>query len=655
MGRMRFDRVPVGAWMALGRSVGGAINAGNAPEAEIQQERTQLSETNAPGKDMVYDEDTGQYVQGYLDQSTPSGLSSTGDAQQNAKVKDPPVDVKTQTPTFKSVGQYGLGGEWRDKEYTPKEVKRYNDNRSIDYWKKKGEFGIDMVKSLRADQTAEDSQVLHEIQTEAARGQLAEQKRASSNREELGNISKEGEEELQKFNRGEGLPGNTPDLIRIGNNNKLVATLMAQGNIKDANELRKVNEQYASGVGLAALNRGDLGTVGTLMSNHSGRKYENLATAKGGDGETYITGTIDGKPFQMPERNAYNELAAIAFPGQVYNDKFNFANKNADLKREAMFLAALLKGNNTGGGGSRGSVGTRAASSKTGDGEQGGYLGIPGIKTQEDFDKFVNHSMGGPEGTPVVMDAKGKPVEGVNRQDYRERFSRIATDLATGGNNLPPGVLADVTHRMVRNGYAGGGIKQDIDVSKDGEARRVVTIDGRMYNLGGKLSDGEAIDFLERSYSGPPEQKAVAIEKFRVDKEYARATSTAKEFAVLDGGGSVADKNGTKLTKQAIINSMGGGEEGLQRYNEAKDAANTLAELATTKYQEFRAKHVDEGRRGGVKPNPASATTERNTGRRDTVWSPGGFPKIVPGVNGKAGHIDWSPLTRRVEDKGYPQ
>jgi len=482
---------------------------------------------------------------------------------------------------------------------------------------------------------------------------LARGEREDQDAQKIRDVYEAGQKRLEQIRRD--FPDAPLAVAEYRNAVELSHAYKSIGKTEEGNKIEQQAKVAAATASLKAIEMKDWRTVEALFNVHpDGHKYTiNGVAGADANGNAVLDVSVNGKRQQVGIDKIKDAIMSDVDVKAVYAAG-NKADSIEAVTNRALILS-LLRGGIGGRANAAGGTGARAASSKTGDGEQGGYLGIPGIKTQEDFDKFVNHSMGGPEGTPVVMDAKGKPVEGVNRQDYRERFSRIATDLATGGNNLPPGVLADVTHRMVRNGYAGGGIKQDIDVSKDGEARRVVTIDGRMYNLGGKLSDGEAIDFLERSYSGPPEQKAVAIEKFRVDKEYARATSTAKEFAVLDGGGSVADKNGTKLTKQAIINSMGGGEEGLQRYNEAKDAANTLAELATTKYQEFRDKHVDEGRRGGVKPNPASATTERNTGRRDTVWSPGGFPKIVPGVNGKADHIDWSPLTRRVEDKGYPQ
>lgn len=568
---MRFDKVPVAAWMKLGSGIGGAINASNAPEPVEQSTQTESS-------------------YGAVDLEAPYAGEGGDGPMTNAEA----ASYGIMQPESQN-RQYGLGGQWRDKEYSPAEVKRYNDNATIEYWKTKGEFGAERVKALRDDQLDEDKRDLNDIQRK-------ELDRASSIRDQQQAVMKEDQE--ARAAAGKGDFSAFKKLVEKEYNNNIpglddgrVMKFSDDGFVSVSDPKTGYGQNYP-------LNKD---TVNQALDYRLERRLAAISPEAWQAERKFQTERKD-KETDVRLRERAIDVTALS------------ARERADHQRTQDALMTLRLGGYgmQGAGGARGagirSSGTGASSNGS---EQGGYLGIQGLKTREDWDKFIDSSMGGKEGVPVVLDKDKKPVEGVDRQGYRERFDRIATDLATGGNGLQAGNLAEKAHRMVRDSYSGGNIKQDIDVSKDGEARRVATIDGRMYNLGGKLSDGEAVDYLERSYSGTPEQKVAAIDKFRVDKEYARATSAAKDFAVLDDGGAVVDKNGIKRSKRDIINSMGGGEEGLEAYNNAKDAANTLAELATTRYQKLRATHVDEGRRGGAE----KSRSETSDGRGPSLFA----------------------------------
>lgn len=154
MGRMRFDRVPAGAWMHLGNSIGNAYVQGQAADAYKEGSTpettatTALTDTTSGTDGMVYDSDTGQYLPKYLQNSgmayTPearAALTEQGIAQQNTPADGASEAPTGALPTFsaKTSTQYKLGGNTQDTPFTPEQINASGLRRQSEYYSGRGD------------------------------------------------------------------------------------------------------------------------------------------------------------------------------------------------------------------------------------------------------------------------------------------------------------------------------------------------------------------------------------------------------------------------------------------------------------------------------------------------------------------------------------
>ena len=177
MGRIRFDKVPVAQWSALGNALGNAYVQGQAGDiaASVKPqtiESTQLTDTTPNTGDSVYDSDTGQYLPGYMDNKKEVYDSDTGTTvrtalgvpteQAQGQMNGTGVSPEGLTPTFSSQTskQYQLGGLTQATPFNPQQIRAEQNRKLSDFYAGRGDtLEATRMDSLSRSATAEGNKL----------------------------------------------------------------------------------------------------------------------------------------------------------------------------------------------------------------------------------------------------------------------------------------------------------------------------------------------------------------------------------------------------------------------------------------------------------------------------------------------------------------
>lgn len=142
--------------------------AGKISPEEISAMRMQ--ETTAGAKDMVYDEDTGQYLPRYMDSTTPSGMTDQG-LSQNMATEDSPQSVPGIMPTFdaKTSKRYRMGGKEQETPFTQEQIDAARFRNQADVYSRYGK-AEDAAKLQGLAKTREEEGINSQIRAGAMDG-----------------------------------------------------------------------------------------------------------------------------------------------------------------------------------------------------------------------------------------------------------------------------------------------------------------------------------------------------------------------------------------------------------------------------------------------------------------------------------------------------
>ncbi len=171
---MRFDKVPVGAWMQLGTAAGNAYVQGEAGDAYKAGATTQtvsdtaLTETT-PGTDgMVYDQDTGQYLPKYIEGGQPTDQAR---AQMNTPADGASEAPEGMRPSFsaKTTTLHKMGDREQDVPFSAEQRDASGLRRQADYYSGRGDAKqAYMLQGLA--KVREEEGVTSQIRTAATAG-----------------------------------------------------------------------------------------------------------------------------------------------------------------------------------------------------------------------------------------------------------------------------------------------------------------------------------------------------------------------------------------------------------------------------------------------------------------------------------------------------